>query len=208
VLESLTDLVSGSPLTYLVVALLVAGDALIPVFPGESSVVAAAVLAADGELMVWLVLLAAFAGAFVGDLVMYGIGRSAGTRIVRRYLSEGKRAKRVDWARDLLQRRGLSLIAAAQFIPGGRNVIMLSAGSLRYPLRRFLVAEAIGAAVWAAFQTALGYVGGRTFDSTLTSLIVSLAIAFGVVALIEVVDRVRQRRRRAAAAGGATPNHP
>jgi hypothetical protein len=39
VLQSLTDVISGSPLTYFLVALLVAGDAIVPVFPGESGVV-------------------------------------------------------------------------------------------------------------------------------------------------------------------------
>jgi membrane protein DedA with SNARE-associated domain len=134
VLETLTDFISDSPLTYGLVALLVAGDAIIPVFPGESGVVAAAVLAADGELMVWLVVAAAFVGAFVGDFAMYGIGRWAGTRLVRRYASEGDRAERVRWARGLLERRGTALIVAAQFIPGGRNVVMFSAGTLHYPL--------------------------------------------------------------------------
>lgn len=203
-LESLTDFVSSSPLTYLGVFLLVAGDALLPVFPGESSVVAAAVLAADGELVVWLVFLAAFAGAFAGDLAMYGIGRWAGTRLVARYASEGSRAERVAWAQDLLERRGVALIVAAQFVPGGRNVIMLSAGTLRYPLRRFLAAEALGAALWGAFQTAIGYFGGRIFDSTLTALIVSLGIAFAIGGLIEGVSRLRRRRSaRARAASGS-----
>jgi membrane-associated protein len=203
VLESLTDFVSGSPLTYLVVGLLVAGDAIVPLFPGESAVVAAAVLAADGELMVWLVLLAAFVGAFVGDLAMYGIGRWAGTRLVRRYASEGDRAERVRWARGLLERRGVALIVAAQFVPGGRNVIMFSAGTLHYPLRRFVAAEALGAALWAAFQTAIGYFGGRLFDSTLTALLVSLGIAFAIAGLIELVDRLRRSARARAASGSA-----
>jgi membrane protein DedA with SNARE-associated domain len=186
VLESLTDFVSGSPLTYLLVGLLVAGDAIVPVFPGESAVVAAAVLAADGELMVWLVLLAAF-------------GRWAGTRLVRRYASEGDRAERVQWARGLLERRGVALIVAAQFVPGGRNVIMFSAGTLHYPLRRFVAAEALGAALWAAFQTAIGYFGGRLFDSTLTALLVSLGIAFAIAGLIELVDWLRRSARARAA---------
>lgn len=202
-LETLTDFISGSPLTYALVALLVAGDALIPLFPGESSVVAAAVLAADGELMVWLVLAAAFAGAFVGDLLMYGIGRWAGTRLVRRYASEGARAERVRWARGLLERRGVALIVAAQFIPGGRNVVMFSAGTLMYPLRRFVAAEALGAALWASFQTAIGYFGGRLFDDTLTSLLVSLGIAFGIAGLIELVDRLRRSARARSASGSA-----
>ncbi len=202
-LETLTDLISDSPLTYGLVALLVAGDAIIPVFPGESGVVAAAVLAADGELMVWLVLAAAFVGAFVGDFAMYGIGRWAGTRLVRRYASEGDRAERVRWARGLLERRGTALIVAAQFIPGGRNVVMFSAGTLHYPLRRFVAAEALGAALWASFQTAIGYFGGRIFDSTLTSLLVSLGIAFAVAGLIELVDRLRRSARARAASGSA-----
>jgi membrane-associated protein len=62
----------------------VAGDALVPVFPGESAVVAAAVLAADGELIVWLVLLAAFAGAFVGRPRHVRHRALAGARLVRR----------------------------------------------------------------------------------------------------------------------------
>jgi membrane-associated protein len=199
VLESLTDFITDSPLTYLLVALLVAGDAIVPVFPGESGVVAAAVLAADGELMVWLVLAAAFAGAFVGDLAMYGIGRWAGTRLVRRYAAEGERAERVRWARGLLERRGVALIVVAQFVPGGRNVIMFSAGTLHYPLRRFVAAEALGAALWAAFQTSIGYFGGRLFDSTLTALLVSLGVAFAIAGLIELVDRLRRSARARAA---------
>lgn len=198
-LETLTQYVSGSPVTYLVVFALVAGDAILPLFPGESSVVAAAVLAADGELVVWLVALAAFAGAFVGDLTMYGIGRWAGPRLVRRYASEGKRAERVEWAREQLDRRGVALIAAAQFVPGGRNVVMFTAGTLHFPLARFMAADAIGAGLWAVLQTAIGYFGGRVFDDTLTALLVSLGIALALGGVIDGVDRLLRRRRRRAA---------
>jgi membrane protein DedA with SNARE-associated domain len=194
VLESLTDVVSGSPLTYLLVAGLVAGDAIVPLFPGESSVVAAAVLAADGELIVWLVALAAFAGAFAGDLLMYGIGRAGGSRLIRRHASEGRRAQRVEGARRQVERRGAALIVAAQFIPGGRNVVMFGAGSLGYPLPRFLAAEAVGAAAWAGFQTAIGYVGGTLVDDTLVALGVSLGIAIAVGVAVEGADRLRRRR--------------
>jgi membrane-associated protein len=193
VLESLTDLVSSSPLTYGAIALLVAGDAILPLFPGESAVVAAAVLAADGDLLVWLVLLAAFAGALVGDFCGFLIGRTAGVRVVRRFVRGETGTRRLKRAERELDRRGMALIAAAQFIPGGRNVVMVAAGTLGFPLPRFLLAETIGAGIWASFQTALGYFGGRVFESTLTSLIVSLGIAFAVAAGIETIDRLRRR---------------
>jgi membrane protein DedA with SNARE-associated domain len=196
VLETLTSYVSGSPVTYLVVFALVAGDAIVPLFPGESAVVAAAVLAADGELLVGLVALAAFAGAFLGDLAMYGIGRWAGPRLVRRYASAGSRAERIEWARGQLDRRGPALIAAAQFIPGGRNVVMFTAGTLHFPLPRFLAAEAVGAGLWAVLQTAIGYFGGRVFDDTLTALLASLGVAIALGAVVDGADRLLRRRRR------------
>jgi membrane-associated protein len=196
-LESLTDAVSGSPVTYLVVFALVAGDAVIPLLPGESSVVAAAVLASQGDLNVWFIGLAAFAGAFLGDLGMYALGRRVGPGLIERHAQEGSRAERVRWAQDQLDRRGVALIAAAQFIPGGRNVVMIVAGTLGFPFKRFLAAEAIGAATWAAFQTAIGYFGGRLFEDTLVALVVSVAIAIAFGGLIELADRLR---RRAAAA--------
>lgn len=196
-LESLTDAISGSPLTYLVVALLVFGDAILPLFPGESAVVTAAVLADEGELLVWLIGLSAFAGAFLGDLVVFLIGRRFGPRAVRRFAGDGKRAERVQWAREQLDLRGVPLIVAAQFIPGGRNIVMLVAGTLHFPFRRFLIAEAAGAAIWATFQTSIGYFGGRLIENTVVALVVSVGIAIAVGALVELVDRLRRRVTRA-----------
>lgn len=192
-MNALTDLMSGSPIAYLIVVALVAGDAVVPLVPGESSVVAAAVLAADGDLVIWLVVAAAFAGAFLGDLAMYGLGRWRGQHLIDRYASEGSRAARVEWARRQVARRGTPLVVAAQFVPGGRNVVMILAGCLHFPLRRFLVSNAIGTALWASFQASIGYFGGRLFNDTLVALGVSLAIAFSVGALIELADRARRR---------------
>jgi len=195
-LESLTDLVTSSPLTYGALFLLVAGDAVLPLFPGESAVVAAGVLAADGGLVVWLVVAAAFAGALVGDFVTYSIGRFAGPRLVARYVRGEKGRERLRWAEGELDRRGTALIAAAQFIPGGRNIVMVSAGTLGFPLPRFIAAETIGASTWAVFQTSLGYFGGKTFDSTLVAIGVSVGIAIALGGVVEGVDRLRRRRAR------------
>jgi membrane protein DedA with SNARE-associated domain len=191
--DAYLDLVSASPWTYLAVLGLVLGDAIVPLFPGESAVVAASVLAADGELRIWLVWLAAAAGAFIGDTIMFTVGRLAGPRVNAWIRGRGW-GERLDRAQVALDRRGASLIPAAQFIPGGRNLVMISAGGLGYPLRRFLPAEGVGVALWATFQTAIGYVGGRTFEGTWTALLVSLAIAVAVGGAIELVDRRRRNR--------------
>ena len=49
--------------------LVVAGDGVFPVLPGETAIVAAAVLAADGTLSLPLVILAGAVGAVIGRLV-------------------------------------------------------------------------------------------------------------------------------------------
>ena len=52
---------------YWAVLLVVAGDGVFPLLPGETAIVAAAVLAADGSLSLPLVILAGAAGAVIGD---------------------------------------------------------------------------------------------------------------------------------------------
>lgn len=197
-LDGVTDAVSGSPWTYLVVLLLVAGDAIVPLFPGESTVVAAGVLAADGELNVLLVWAAAAGGAFLGDTLMYLLGRRFGPGIVDRFVRGEKGRSRLEAAERQLDERGTGLVAAAQFIPGGRNLVMIGAGTLGFPIRRFLPAEAAGVVLWATFQTGLGYLGGRALEGTFTALLVSLGIAIAVGVGIERLDDWRRRRRAAA----------
>lgn len=196
-LASLTHVVSSSVWTYPVVVGVVALDGFCPILPGETVVITAAVAAANGDLVVWLVLLSAFAGAFAGDNVSYWLGTKLG-RVAARRLFTGERPKRMlGWARRQLRDRGRLVIFVARFLPGGRTASTFAAGTLDMPWRRFAAADLPAAAVWAVYVTALGYLGGEAFkNSTWKPVVVSLAVA-GVVALIgEVVRRVGLRDRR------------
>ena len=73
---------------------------------------------------------------------------------------------------------------------------MLGAGTLGFPLRRFLGAEALGASLWATVQTGVGYTGGRLVEGTLPALALSVGVALAVGVLIERLDALRRRRRR------------
>jgi len=74
----LTHAVTGSPVTYLVVALAAGGDVLLPVIPAETIVITAAVLAAQGRLSIWLIVVPVAVGAFIGDNIAYWLGRGVG----------------------------------------------------------------------------------------------------------------------------------
>jgi membrane-associated protein len=64
VLDSLVDLISSSNWTYLVIVGIAYLDAIIPIVPSETAVIAAGVLAGTGDLELSLVIIAGAVGAF------------------------------------------------------------------------------------------------------------------------------------------------
>jgi membrane protein DedA with SNARE-associated domain len=196
VLDTFTDFVSDSPWTYAFLFAVAAVDAFFPIVPSETSVIAAGVLAASGDLVLVLVIALAAAGAIVGDNISYWIGRTLGHRIVARFFS-GARRKRLEQAERGLAERGGYLILVARFIPGGRTAVTLAAGTLEFPWRRFLAYDVAAGIIWASYAALLGYFGGRTFEeSPLKGLAVAFGIAVAVTAVVEVVRWVRKRRAR------------
>ncbi len=198
-LEAFTDFVSGSPWTYAYLLAVSAIDAFFPVVPSETSVIAAGVLAASGDLVLPLVILVAAGGAILGDNISYFIGRSVGHRIAERFFS-GERRKRLDQAERQLAQRGGYLILVARFIPGGRTAVTLAAGTLEFPWRRFIAWDVAAGIIWASYASLLGYFGGRTFEeSPLKGLALAFGIAVAVTAIVELVRWVRRRRTPTAA---------
>jgi membrane-associated protein len=189
---------NASGWAYLIVSVLAYLDALVPVVPSETSVITAGVVASAGELSLVLIVAAAAAGAFLGDNTAYFIGHRFGARINERFFS-GKRArKRTEWAQQQVSERGGELIAIARFIPGGRTVVTLSAGTLGYPWRRFVLFDAAAAVGWALYASLLGYFGGHAFEAApWKGLLLALGIAFAVTGAIEVVRWYLKQRRAA-----------
>jgi membrane-associated protein len=175
-------------------------DALVPVVPSETAVITAGVVASTGDLNLLLIVAAAASGAFLGDNTAYFIGSRFGTRINERFFSGEKARKRVEWAQRQVSERGGELIAIARFIPGGRTVVTLSAGTLGYPWRRFVLFDAAAALGWALYASLLGYYGGHAFEAApWKGLLLALGIAFSVAGAIEVVRWFLKRRNARAA---------
>lgn len=196
---------------YWAVLLVVAGDGVFPVLPGETAIVAAAVLAADGSLSLPLVILAGAVGAVIGDSAAFWIGRAGGGPI-KRFVTRVAGADRLEAAERMVRRQGPALVFVGRFLPGIRIAINLScgAGQMAYP--RFLIFDVLGGIVWATQAALLGYFAGKAFAGQLW---VAFLVAFAVTALVggfvAIKERQRVRRERAAAeaerarAAGAAP---
>ena len=189
---------NASGWAYLIVFLVAYLDALVPVVPSETTVITAGVVASAGDLNLMVVVAAAAGGAFLGDNTAYFIGSRFGVRINERFFSGEKARKRVEWAQNQVTERGGELILIARFIPGGRTVVTLSAGTLGYPWPRFVLFDAAAALGWALYASLLGYFGGHAFEKApWKGLLLALAIAFAVAGSVEVIRWYLKRRRAA-----------
>ena len=191
------DVVSGNPWTYGLVFAVAYLDALIPIVPSETTVIAGGVVAAQGDLMLLAVIGCGALGAFLGDNTSYAIGDRLGRRAVAKFLRGERGRKALEWGERTLDERGGVLIIVARFIPGGRTATTFAAGTLGYPWRRrFVVFDAVGTSFWAAYAALVGYFGGKAFEqSPWKALLLAFGIAVGLAAAIEGIRRLGLHQR-------------
>src|SRR5215472_6094485 len=105
----------------------------------------------------------------------------------------------------------LGLVMVAGFLPGGFQVpIYLAAGWMGLPLARFLIADLIGTAGWAALLATLGYLLGSD-GVAMAGLVARYALlAICLPALISIAPHAWRawRSSRAAASGVAEDLSP
>ncbi len=199
VFDWVLNTLSSSAWTYLIVLAVAAVDAFFPLVPADLATITAAILAAQADLSIMLVVAAGFLGATAGDNFSYLLGDQLGGRAARRLFRSEKSRASLDWARDQVRQRGVMLIIGARFIPAGRTATTFAAGALDMRWRRFLAGDLIGAFGWALFTSMLGYLGGQAFQQSLWKpLLLSLAVS----GLVIVGGEVWERRTRPNAAGG------
>src|ERR1700755_2892732 len=173
-----TSLQVDSVVSYLVALLLPAFDAIFPVLPSETAVIALGVATAGStDPRIALLIFCAALGAFLGDNLCYLIGHRFGPRVERRFFSSARGARQRAWAEQSLDRYGVQLIIVCRFIPGGRTAVTLCCGLIGYPRRRFVPATAVAAALWATYSFFIGRLGGKAFeDNVWAGLLLSVGI--------------------------------
>jgi membrane-associated protein len=195
------------PVIYAVVAALVFAEAALFfgfVFPGETAIVVAGVLASQHRVSLPVLLIVVVLSAVVGDSVGYEIGRRFGDRLLDTRMLR-KHRDRLGSAQDLLRRRGALAVFIGRFTALLRAIMPALAGSARMPYGRFLIFNALGGVTWGAGFTVGGYVAGTAFEQVARWAGRVLAIVVAVLAVVVLfVWWIRRRRREAAeaAAGG------
>jgi membrane-associated protein len=181
--------------SYLAIFVFIFGDAICPIFPGETTLNAASTLAAQGTLYLAPVIVAGALGAVVGDSTLYWIAatREGG---IKTKLEQAQKNRTAATALAFMGDNAPILLIAGRFVPGMRFVVNATMGLKHYPYRRFLLWSAIGGTFWAVYTCVLAYsVATALAEFPLASIVISGFIT--TIALGAVLYAVRRQRRQA-----------
>jgi len=192
----------SSSLGYLLPAIIGLESMGIP-SPGETALVLAAILASQGKLQIWLVILIGATSAIVGDNIGYWLGRSLGLRVL---LAPGPlythRVRAVEAGQRFFERHGGKAVFLGRWIALIRVATAWLAGIDEMPFPIFFFWNALGGITWAITFGLVGYFGGHAAAHVLTQVGLFGAIALGV-AIVLGLGYLKWRQRREHAGAGA-----
>jgi membrane protein DedA with SNARE-associated domain len=166
--------------------------------PGETALVLAAILASQGKLQIWLVLVIGIASAIVGDNVGYLLGRRLGREVLEAPGPFHKRRVMVIRAGDrFFARHGPKAVFFARWIALVRFAAAWLAGINRMPFRQFFFWNALGGITWGTTFGLVGYYGGHAAANVLATAGIWGAVVLAVV-VIGGLGYLKVRERRAA----------
>jgi membrane-associated protein len=182
----------GYPVVFALIAIETMG---IPV-PGETALIAAALLAHDGQLEIVPLIVVASLAAIVGDNIGFAIGRKGGRRV---FAAPGPlyehRLKLLEHGEPFFAKHGPKAVFLGRWVSGLRIASAWLAGinQMRWPT--FLFWNALGGIAWAT-SIALGvYLLGKIAEDILKTAGPALA----VVGVLGVLGFVFWHRRKAGA---------
>ena len=115
--------------------------------PGQTLLMAGAILAARGGMSIELVLGLAFLAAVLGNTLGYLLGRWGGRLLLGKVGVNEARMQRFE---GLFNRYGAGIVFGGRFFEGLRQLSGIVAGALEMPWWKFSVFNALGAVAWIA----------------------------------------------------------
>lgn len=183
-----------------IVALMAMESSILPV-PSELVMPPGGYWAAKGEMSFPIVLLSGVLGSILGALANYYGARFIGRPLIQRYgkyvlLSE----KNLERSERFFAQHGEISTLIGRLFPVIRHLISIPAGLHSMPIPKFVLYTAIGAGVWCAVLTEIGYFLGQ-HEAALQATEIHRYATWALLALIPaslvlILIYVARRRRR------------
>jgi membrane-associated protein len=158
-------------------------------FPGDTLLFSAGILAASGNLpIVWTIAVIA-AAAIAGDNTGYHIGRLLGPKLFTKKDGIVFRHEHIMRAEAFYEKYGSKTMLLAHFVPVVRSFAPVTAGAGKMNYPQFIFFDAIGDIAWAASVTLIGYyLGSRVpgIEKYIEPLLLIIVLIFLIPTLYHV----------------------
>lgn len=168
--------------------------------PGEIGIVLGGVLANQHKLPLWGVLVAAVAGAIIGDSIGYWVGKRYGEWILRRLPNRIIDDEKIERAEQTVRRYGGRAVFIGRFTAALRALVPGTAGMSGVHYGKFLVWNAAGGTLWAVAYVLIGYLAGSQYRH-----IEKYANYIGIVLLVVIAAGFIIRQRRSKSKSASSP---
>ena len=128
------------------------------IFEGETGLVMAGVLSHTGDMNLWLAIVVAALGGFIGDQIYFYIGRLNKEWVLKEFKAHRKKFAK---ARLLLRKYGGWIIFIQRFIYGMRTIIPMTIGLSGYNPKKFAIINFFSAIIWASLTIIPSYYFGE-----------------------------------------------
>jgi membrane protein DedA with SNARE-associated domain len=179
----------------LLFAVIAAESAGVPL-PGETALIAASILAAQGHYSIVSVIVVAAFAAIVGDNVGYWIGRTGGRALLERWGPVRRYAERaIPPGERFFKKHGGKTVFIGRFVAVLRVTAAWLAGITHMSWWRFFLWNASGGIVWATGVSLLAYYFGKAAaDAVQTYGIYALVAIVAVAAIVFLGMRLLKKR--------------
>jgi len=161
-LRDLEGLIKWGGLTVLIIIIFAETGLLVGFFlPGDSLLITAGLLAAQGYLDINVMMISLILAAIIGDQVGYLFGRKTGPKIFNREKSLFFAKDHLVKANQFYDRYGGKAIIFARFVPFARTFAPIVAGVANMNYRKFVSYNVMGGILWIVSMCLSGYFFGN-----------------------------------------------
>ncbi len=177
---SLSDLLRAFGLPLLFIIIFLENTILGFFIPGEIILFAAAALAGQGTLNVFLVFIVAFVAALSGNVFGFYIGFKVGIPALKKIAKKLHTERLLDRSNEFFKKYGAASIILGRFAVGVRVFIPPLAGASNMRFSLFLLYTIIALLIWTFVITGLGFY----FSQDIAFLVANYNIAGAVILVI------------------------
>lgn len=146
------------------------------IFPGDSLLFTAGILASQGYLSISVLIFVFFFGVLLGDNTGYYLGRRLGPKIFTKEESIFFKKSHLKQSQDFFDKHGAKTLILARFVPIVRTFAPTLAGVGKMKYSKFLTFSIIGSCLWSIGLTLLGYFLGSKVPNIDTYLLPIIAL--------------------------------